>query len=249
LNQALYSNGFDRGIKDGIQVPEPVGCLPEFQMWLQQGVDGTDLFEHLTGQHGLAYAHRVAEAAFKLHNSHVHVNRTHSLQDELVILERQLLQVAHSQQHWRDQIQNIIAACYSLQETAPLAKFTGIHRDFYHDQLLINEDKLYLLDLDLYCLGDPALDIGNFVAHIEEQCLRVFGNPSAFDTITEAIINRYCQLAKHNLRDAIAMYTTLSIARHIAISQRIRERNRFTNSIISLCETRLNTKKGYLHAV
>ena len=36
---------------------------------------------------------------------------------------------------------------------------TFIHRDFYPDQVLVDGARVYLLDLDLYSLGEPPLDV------------------------------------------------------------------------------------------
>ena len=35
---------------------------------------------------------------------------------------------------------------------------------------------LWLIDFDLYCLGDPGLDAGNFIGHVTEQALRQYGD-------------------------------------------------------------------------
>jgi thiamine kinase-like enzyme len=69
-----------------------------------------------------------------------------------------------------------------------------IHRDFYPDQILVDRDRLWLVDLDLCCQGDPALDIGNFIAHITEQSLRQTGDPSAMEqeaALREAFIQAW----------------------------------------------------------
>ena len=55
----------------------------------------------------------------------------------------------------------------------------GIHRDFYADQVIVAGPRICLIDFDLYCEGDPALDIGNFLGHIQEQSLRSLGDPEA----------------------------------------------------------------------
>ncbi len=243
LNRALYKNGFEKNCADGIEVPEPIGCIPELQMWIQRGVQGYDLFPFLTGPDAPAVAKRIAETLYKLHTCEIPVKRKHTLGDEIAILKSQLGKVAHAHEHWRQRIHSILSACGDLANSAPLAYHTGIHRDFYQDQLLLNDKKLYLLDLDMYCTGDPALDIGNFVAHIEEQSLREYGDAKHCKAATDALINHYCQLAGRNLRDSTTLYTTLSFARHIAITQRITSRNRFTNQIIGLCEEKLNLKE------
>ena len=41
------------------------------------------------------------------------------------------------------------------------------HRDYYDKQLIVADDATLLLDLDTLSLADPALDIGNFLAHMQ----------------------------------------------------------------------------------
>lgn len=41
-----------------------------------------------------------------------------------------------------------------------------IHRDFYYSQLLFHNGELTLIDFDLFALGDPAIDVANFIAHL-----------------------------------------------------------------------------------
>jgi aminoglycoside phosphotransferase (APT) family kinase protein len=41
------------------------------------------------------------------------------------------------------------------------------HRDFHDKQIFVDEQGVTLIDFDTLCLADPALDAGNFVAHLE----------------------------------------------------------------------------------
>jgi tRNA A-37 threonylcarbamoyl transferase component Bud32 len=45
---------------------------------------------------------------------------------------------------------------------------TALHGDFYADQVLIDGDTVAIVDLDEAARGDPAVDLGNFVAHLRE---------------------------------------------------------------------------------
>jgi thiamine kinase-like enzyme len=128
--------------------------------------------------------------------------------------------------------------------------YTLIHRDFYPDQILVDKNRLWLVDLDLCCQGDPALDIGNFIAHITEQSLRQMGDPSAMDdreaALREAFIRAWVSsqaadstFDADHFRIAIEHYTVLSLVRHIHISTRIPSRHSFTETLLALCETRL----------
>ncbi|HEY9888233.1 MAG TPA: hypothetical protein V6D02_07510, partial [Candidatus Obscuribacterales bacterium] len=123
-------------------------------------------------------------------------------------------------------------------------------RDFYPDQLLVDNDRLWLVDLDLCCQGHPALDIGNFIAHMTEQSLRHTGQPTAMAKQEAALRTAFMQgwssaaaghppLDASQLSLAIEHYTCLSLVRHIHISDRMASRRCYTERILSLCETRL----------
>src|SRR5439155_7120208 len=67
LLQQIWKAGFDSASADGISVPEPVGFIPRFQMWLQRKVPGETATRVLAGPDGVELARRVAEAIHKLH--------------------------------------------------------------------------------------------------------------------------------------------------------------------------------------
>jgi hypothetical protein len=239
LLDALWRAGFDAASADGVSVPEPIGVVPAFQMWLQRKVPGVVATDLLAGPGGAELAGRVAEAAHKLHRVDVAPSRRHTIADELGILHARLALVAEERPHWAGRIERILTACDRLGKSIPEPRLCGIHRDFYADQVVVDGLRLYLLDLDLYCAGDPALDIGNFAGHLIEQGLRALGAPGALRECVAALEARYAALAGNAARPAIDAYTTLTLARHIAISRRIAERRPFTPALIELCERRL----------
>jgi hypothetical protein len=56
-----------------------------------------------------------------------------------------------------------------LHDAPPIVQ--PIHGDFYDRQVLVNGDEVVILDLDEAILGDPAADLGLFVAHLERDAL------------------------------------------------------------------------------
>lgn len=98
------------------------------------------------------------------------------------------------------------------------------------------------MDLDLYCKGDPAVDLGNFIAHMTEYSLRTWGNPDAL--VRKEQILKTAFLAKQSpnnphLSQAIDIYIILTLLRHIAISWRIPNRHHHIPALIELCGDRL----------
>ncbi len=242
LNNVFYHSGFGADNRDGISVPKPVGVIPELNMWIQHKVPGTVLTELLPGSMGIALMKRAAEAAFKIHTSDIPALRYHTVADELRILRERLEGVARLMSEWSRRLEFIMDACRrcstSVSSPAPL----GIHRDFYPDQIIVDGSGLFIVDLDLHCAGDPSLDVGNFLGHITEQSIRMFGNPRALEERELAFKERYLELSGGTSGTAIDIYTTLTLARHISISTQFPERRPFTESLLELCEQRLNVQ-------
>lgn len=239
LLQLLWHNGFDAESGDRISVPEPIGIIPQFQMWLQRKVNGVVATDLLPQASGIKLAQHIAQAAHKLHQANIVPRRSHTMEDELQILRDRLLQVTQLYPHLAQRIEQLLVACDRLGAATPQLESTGIHRDFYPDQVLVAGERLYLLDLDLFCLGDPSLDLGNFIAHVTEQSLRTLGSEDALIDREEAAIEEFVCVSNAS-RATIQAYKTLTLTRHIYISTLFPERQRFTETLLELCEQRLS---------
>lgn len=236
LSRHLRRAGFSEECDDGICVPEPMGAVPRFNMWLQRKIAGMPVAGLLEGPQAGFWGRRIAEAAHKLHAGHFPAPRRHTMTDELMILHQRLAEVADSEPRSAGRLHRILEACNQVGEATPEIRASGIHRDFYPDQVLINGARIYLVDLDLFCLGDPALDIGNFLAHLTEQALRRLGDPFALAQCQAAVRERFLDLSGHDRRPAVDAFTVLSLVRHIYLSTRIPGREGCTLALIELCE-------------
>lgn len=241
LVKSLWNQGFGANSKDGIFVPEPMGVIPEFQMWLQRKVSGELATKLLPEEKGVALAQRIAQAIHKVHQANIPTSRSHIIADELRILHERLPLVAHIKPQWTQRLEKILAACDRLGNNLPEPYPRGIHRDFYPDQVIVDESRLYLLDFDLYCQGNPALDIGNFIAHIQEQSLRTLGNIEALQDRENALLKEFIKLTDGTTTIAeISAYTTLTLVRHIYLSTLFAERCPFTHVLLEICEQSLD---------
>lgn len=244
INLSLHQAQFGNHSRDGIHIPPPLGYSDSHQIWFQEKVAGQVCFEQFCHSEDGKVARNIALALYKLHSSDVETKRQHTYQDELTLLENYLLQASNALPNCRKSILDILTRCQErAEQLQSLSSPVTIHRDFYHDQVLIDNDKTYLLDLDLLCVGDPALDIGNFIAHIEEQCLRQFNQPDYAQKQIGQFVEHYLELTGDDLRTRIEIYTLLSWARHIFISHRISQRNQWTEHIIQLCHQRITLCK------
>ena len=239
LLDAIWKSGFQEKCADGVAVPEPIGVIPKFQMWLQRWVRGTASGALLAGPDGVALARRIAEAIHKLHRAGVPTGRAHTMADELRILHECVPRVGKLRPELGPRLARILRACDQLGASVPAPNPCGIHRDFYPAQVLVDGTRLWLVDFDLYCRGDPGLDVGNFIGHLTEESLRTFGDAAAWRNREQAMEDRFVELSGHAVRASVRAYTTLTLVRHIYLSTQFAERTAWTERLVELCERRL----------
>ncbi len=247
LLKSLWRAGFGDDSEDGISIPEPMGFIPEFNMWLQKKVPGIPATRLLTESDGVSLAGKIAAAIHKVHQTGISPKRSHTMADELRIIHERLPRIIDMNPAWARRVDLILHACDRLGATVPVTSPMVIHRDFYSDHALINKDRLYLIDFDLCCKGDPALDMGNFLGHIIEQSLRMYGDINTMRYQEKALEKQFLQLAGKRFRISLHVYKTLTLVRHIYISTRIPERRPFTEPLLVLCEKRLRAT-GHLES-
>jgi aminoglycoside phosphotransferase (APT) family kinase protein len=236
--QMLWNAGFDSDSPDGICVARPLGNIPEWHMWLQCAVPGQVCWSSLLGPRAESIAKRIAEAIHKLHQADIPAQQTHTLNDELAVLSDRLLQVGAELPQFGERIQRILYWCQEMAGTIVPVSPAGIHRDFYPDQVLIDGERVFVVDHDLYALGDPRLDVGNFCGHLIEHSVRNERHPNAYDRATLAMIDRFVKLYGNEQpsRSAIDIYTVLTVARHVSLSRQIVQRHLTTLPLIELLE-------------
>ncbi|HEU4879888.1 MAG TPA: phosphotransferase [Gemmatimonadaceae bacterium] len=233
----LRDAGFHPDSEDHISVPELAGVIPEWHMWLAVRVPGLSLSDHLAGTDREKFAERASDVARKIHDSGVTATAKHFMRDEIAILNDALSKASEVKPNLAQRIRDVMLACHEIARQSGPGRISGIHRDFYADQIVVSGDNLVVLDLDQFCEGDISLDVGNFMAHITELSLRLSGNPSTFDDARCALLAR--AVSNGGARETILVYDLLSLARHIWISMRIENRNHITEQILAECERRL----------
>ena len=237
--RAFREAGFDDDAADLIGMPEPLGTVPAFHMWLQRLVEGRALTQLLDDPRGQDLAARAAEAAHKIHGAGVPTDKDHTYQDELTILHDRLAAVSASRPDIAARIDRISQAATQKTRRLRDRPTTGIHRDYYADQLMVGDDGwIHVVDLDLYCRGDPAVDIGNFLGHVTELALRTWGEPLRLRAVEDVFRGRFLELAGDGHADAIDAYADLTLARHIWLSTVIQGRGHTTDALVALCDDR-----------
>ncbi len=230
----LYAHyNFSDESHDRISVPRPLGAVPQWNMWFQLCVPGQPAGECLTDPAVDSNFRRIARGIAKLHQSILEPRRKHTFDDEWNILSRQLNKVADELPAHRKRLDDILRRCNQLaNELGQCKAATCIHRDFYHDQVLVSKNSIHLIDLDLAAVGQPALDVGNFIAHLTELSVRQLSCVEGYAEAETAFVSEYLRISTECTDRAIWSCKILSLARLIGISRRIANRREHTANLI-----------------
>lgn len=174
-------------------VPEPVAWLPDSRLLLIRELYGIPIEDRLLeGDTDLVT--RIAFVLHHLHSSDIDLGRMHDLNDELRPLESRVDEVA------RYSPESGAAACGVLNQVFQIDpgifswRNRAVHRDMYHDQILVAKDHLVILDLDDASMSDPAVDVANFVAHLMLLGVQRQGGTDALRNVIDAFLNQYREL-------------------------------------------------------
>ena len=160
-------------------------------------LSGTDL---VATAESLAEFHGSACDGLTYPDTALRVDRLGALADQLAVLLPQLDQRAKT-------VAEKLGQWLSLQ--APVKK--PVHGDFYDKQAIIENGKVRLIDLDAACLGDPLLDLGSFIAHLERLQGNHLLSDTDLDTQKNTLVNAYEQLTGSVRTDHLNRYIALSL--------------------------------------
>ncbi|MCB0322261.1 MAG: alginate export family protein [Bdellovibrionales bacterium] len=239
-HHALWQRGFGVESEGHVAVPELVLREPEYRLWAYRKVQGQVMTARLHSKEVVELHRQVARAAYSLHSASLEGLRYYTIDDEIDALLEKLDEVGARHPQDASAIAAFVAPIESLRCMLRGSYDAVIHRDFYFDQLLLRPTGgLCFLDLDLICYGDPALDIGNYVAHLVELGLRQHGDAGYFQGAIDGLTSTYVRLAGAGVADRIEGYTTLSLLRHLYLCTAISGREHIRPSLMILCKERL----------
>ena len=195
----------------GLRLPHRIGRSKRYDVLASEWLPGRSLLEALELGNDPAIA-RATGAALAL----LHAKTTRKLEaDGSERLEAALRAVTESLAMLiPDQAVRIAAVAEAA--TAALRSlpenWSAIHGDFYAKQVIVGESDIGFIDMDTALAGHPAVDVGNFIAH-----LRRYG---VSGRVAESIVEPACRSLLAGYRDrstiadqAVAVHEAIGLLR------------------------------------
>jgi len=148
-----------RALCSHLQIPEPLGLLPEL---------GLSLFSELPGEapnFSLAHSGAIAAALADLQQLDLSGLLIHTGIEEARLLHDWLMRCRRYRPTFASELEagvKKVTKVLSGRESV----FRPCHRDLHEKQILMANGVVGLLDFDTLSLADPALDAGNLLAHL-----------------------------------------------------------------------------------
>ena len=232
LQQHLWQNGFGPNATDGVRVPCSLAYVPEMHMQVQEFAPGETLSALAVKGDVKPLIPLSAAGLARLHHTPVPGSsngsgplemRSYLLADELESLARFAEILIQVRPQFAPQAINLHDALRAwAAQLPPLPAAAPVHRDFYYSQLLFDGPRLTLIDFDLFALGDPAIDVANFTAHLYFLGLQSLGNWESLAYEAALFVDTYARFypVDETFRQRFAFYQAATFFRLMKIAAR-----------------------------
>ncbi len=144
-------------------IPRPMHFLEDSAVSILGAVDGRGL--EIAAQRCAKDMGSIANALRSFHNCGIGVEAQHGVENERRILDQWTDLVASVYPDLAYEISSARSAVFRSLERLPAVAPQLCHRDFHQKQVIFRGQEPVLIDFDTLAMGDPAIDIGNFLAH------------------------------------------------------------------------------------
>jgi hypothetical protein len=225
------------GAKAVLTLPAPIGLLPELGIVLQEHVPGPELQELVSADCDPEPLELAGAWLARLHAApRLDGLGVKTLEHELEKLGTWSAEVLpHLGAEGAREVRRAHRALRELAVELPPAPPTMIHRDFYPGNMLWDGRRLCVLDLDWLSAGDPALDVGYFLAQIENLAYRRTGEPSSYADLAERFLDSYLDATQADPGPRLRFYRAYTFLNLAAAAAR-RQGERWQERLPALAE-------------
>jgi thiamine kinase-like enzyme len=205
-----------KGAKENIAMPRPIGFLTYPQMTFQEKIKGIRLGAIVDDPNIDLIMQNAARSIATFHNLKIPVSNIRKLEQEVKTLNRWSEVLINLRPDLKMRMEDLRKEIVSKMEQ--WFQVEGpIHADFHHTNLLVDDTKVQLIDMDEMSLGDPCVDVGRFLSSLRIPSLRTFGSFDGLKPQREKFLETYLQHSpkderKIRLFEAASLFTSAASA-------------------------------------
>lgn len=188
-------------------IPAPVAYIPELNLLLIEKVEGslaTDAFVNSDEALRARVAERCALWLAHFHNSVPPLGTVYKL-------------TADRMQSW---VHRLVSPFRALEDKAQLLSqqlelassaledvdVCACHGGFWHEQIILNSERVVTVDWDNHCTADPARDVAKFIVELEQLALRSHGSLDALSSTIDVFYKTYTSRSKFAITKSLPAY-------------------------------------------
>jgi len=163
----LRSLGFNE--ESSLRVPKPIYYAPSMSFLLMEKADGGLLATLFRQQETnlKTYAEGAAVWLAELHKSGVTTDRIQSMTDEIGDLTKYKKALLDTFPDLASTIGSISEHIVMALQGFPKVEAQFVHGDYHPENIFASPEHVTVIDFERSCMGDPAFDIGYFIAQVK----------------------------------------------------------------------------------
>jgi hypothetical protein len=189
----------------GLTVGRPIAYLSGLRTLVQEEAPGTPLEDILFHENeAIPEVRKVARALASLHlASGWDTARCHHPGDEVTKLQRKGEILRWACPHLGPEIEKVVGAVAAGLKEAPLVL---THGDLKPEHILLDGDRLTLLDLDAFARADPILDVAKILAELVFMPLRSSLPPDHARAVARTFVGEYFARVPETWRTRLSLH-------------------------------------------
>jgi aminoglycoside phosphotransferase (APT) family kinase protein len=201
--QSMWTDGF--GKTAALQVPEPLGFMPDEKFLIMRRAEGvplaTLLFEANPKIDVLKATRAAARWLAQLHNSPLPIRLVEPPVERVKLFKLSDM-LAKASAAYPEQSGLLLELLQKLRALAPVESATRLvptHGQYTPANIFLHDDKASVIDLDRICLSDGAKDVAMFIHRVRSLLFKDSDDPSRADLIVKEFLDEYRRVAPQNL--------------------------------------------------
>jgi len=209
-----------------LDVPRPLGTVPELKMLVYVPVSGVALDEVLLTSRRVEAVHGTAAWLARLHDGKLDLDRRLRASGEVINLHAWAALVATVAPDEATRVGRLAARLEATLGALGDAQTTPIHKDFHYKHVLVDRG-VHVIDFDEVRLGDPAYDVAHFCMHLRLLACRSGADSARIAAAEGVFLDSYRRQSGRELGDRFAWYgayTCIKIAKQLSTTRGVRPR-------------------------